>query len=109
MLQMKELHSLGFKDRAQCEAALRQSGGDLRGALSVLQQPLLEPFRQRVWSTQPEAPIDLDNPDKQVWALFTHADNLPSCSCVCSDSIRTFMCDGEAVTLSCFRTFGGCF
>ncbi|XP_062377874.1 interferon regulatory factor 9 [Sardina pilchardus] len=63
--KMQELHSLGFQSRAQCESALRQSGGDIRGALSVLQRPLLEPFHQRVWSTLPEAPIDLDNPDKQ--------------------------------------------
>ncbi|KAL2085337.1 hypothetical protein ACEWY4_018657 [Coilia grayii] len=63
--KMQELRSLGFQDRTLCEAALRQSGGDVRGALSVLQRPLLEPFHQRVWSTQPEAPIDVSNPDKQ--------------------------------------------
>ncbi|XP_012688696.3 LOW QUALITY PROTEIN: E3 ubiquitin-protein ligase RNF31 [Clupea harengus] len=63
--KMQELHSLGFKDRAQCEGALRQSGGDVHGALSVLQRPLLEPFHQRVWCSQPEAPIDVNNPDKQ--------------------------------------------
>lgn len=68
---MQELHSLGFKDRAQCEGALRQSGGDVHGALSVLQRPLLEPFHQRVWCSQPEAPIDVNNPDKQVGADFT--------------------------------------
>ncbi|XP_063062600.1 E3 ubiquitin-protein ligase RNF31-like [Engraulis encrasicolus] len=63
--KMQELRSLGFQDRSRCEAALRQSGGDVRGALSVLQRPLLEPFHQRVWSSQPEPSIDVSNPDKQ--------------------------------------------
>lgn len=63
--KMRELQSMGFKDRAQCEAALRQSGGGIRGALSVLQRPLLEPFHQRIWSDQPEAPINASDPDKQ--------------------------------------------
>uniref|UniRef100_A0A673CWP6 E3 ubiquitin-protein ligase RNF31-like n=1 Tax=Sphaeramia orbicularis TaxID=375764 RepID=A0A673CWP6_9TELE len=62
---MLELHSLGFRDVAQCEEALRQSGGEVKGALSLLQRPLLEPFHQRIWANQPEPPIDPKHPDKQ--------------------------------------------
>ncbi|KAM3593482.1 uncharacterized protein V6R79_013829 [Siganus canaliculatus] len=64
-VKMKELHSLGFRDVSQCEEALRLSGGEVKGALSLLQRPLLEPFHQRVWSEQPEPPIDPAHPDKQ--------------------------------------------
>lgn len=63
---MKELHSLGFRDSSQSEEALRLSGGEVKGALSLLQRPLLEPFHQRIWTDQPEPPIDPKNPDKQV-------------------------------------------
>lgn len=63
--KMKELHSLGFRDVAQCEEALRLSGGEVKGALSLLQRPLLEPFHQRIWTTQLEPPIDPKHPDKQ--------------------------------------------
>ncbi|XP_041824210.1 E3 ubiquitin-protein ligase RNF31-like [Melanotaenia boesemani] len=78
-VKMRELHSLGFQDMAQCEEALRQSGGELKGALSLLQRPLLEPFHQRIWIDQPEPPIDPKHPDKQricrrLLALY----NLPS-------------------------------
>uniref|UniRef100_A0A673CWN9 E3 ubiquitin-protein ligase RNF31-like n=1 Tax=Sphaeramia orbicularis TaxID=375764 RepID=A0A673CWN9_9TELE len=64
-VKMRELHSLGFRDVAQCEEALRQSGGEVKGALSLLQRPLLEPFHQRIWANQPEPPIDPKHPDKQ--------------------------------------------
>ncbi|KAM9332869.1 E3 ubiquitin-protein ligase RNF31-like isoform 1-T3 [Pholidichthys leucotaenia] len=79
-VKMKELHSLGFVDVAQCEEALRQSGGEVKGALSLLQRPLLEQFHQRIWTVdQPEPPIDPKHPDKQrmcrrLLALY----NLPS-------------------------------
>uniref|UniRef100_UPI0037E93FC8 E3 ubiquitin-protein ligase RNF31-like n=1 Tax=Semicossyphus pulcher TaxID=241346 RepID=UPI0037E93FC8 len=63
--KMKELHSLGFRDVLQCEEALRQSGGEVKGALSLLQRPLLEHFHQRIWTEQPEPPIDPKHPDKQ--------------------------------------------
>ncbi|KAM3860391.1 E3 ubiquitin-protein ligase RNF31-like [Diretmus argenteus] len=63
--KMRELNSLGFREVSQCEEALRLSGGDLKGALSLLQRPLLEPFHQRIWSDQPEPPVDPNNPDKQ--------------------------------------------
>lgn len=63
---MKELHSLGFRDVSHCEEALRQSGGEVKGALSLLQRPLVEPFHQRIWLDQPEPPIDPKDPDKQV-------------------------------------------
>lgn len=63
---MRELHSLGFKEVAQCEEALRQSAGEVKGALSLLQRPLLEPFHQRIWSEQVEPPIDPKHQDKQV-------------------------------------------
>ncbi|XP_056155351.1 E3 ubiquitin-protein ligase RNF31 [Lampris incognitus] len=64
-IKLRELRSLGFREVSQCEEALRQSGGEMKGALSLLQRPLLEPFHQRIWSEQPEAPFDLTNPDKQ--------------------------------------------
>ncbi|AWP21084.1 putative E3 ubiquitin-protein ligase RNF31 [Scophthalmus maximus] len=64
-VKTRELQSLGFRDVAQCEEALRLSGGELKGALSLLQRPLLEPFHRRIWTEQPEPPIDPKNPDKQ--------------------------------------------
>ncbi|KAK2886759.1 hypothetical protein Q8A73_020705 [Channa argus] len=64
-VKMRELHSLGFRDVAQCEEALRLSGGEVKGALSLLQRPVLEPFHQRIWADQPEPPIDPKHPDKQ--------------------------------------------
>ncbi|XP_017269594.1 E3 ubiquitin-protein ligase RNF31 isoform X2 [Kryptolebias marmoratus] len=78
-VKMKELHSLGFQDVSQCEEALRQSGGEVKGALSLLQRPLMEPFHQHIWIDQPEPPIDPKHPDKQrtcrrLLALY----NLPS-------------------------------
>ncbi|XP_068566398.1 E3 ubiquitin-protein ligase RNF31-like [Cebidichthys violaceus] len=64
-VKMKELHSLGFRDALRCEEALRLSGGEVKGALSLLQRPLLEPFHQRIWTDQPEPPIDPKHPDRQ--------------------------------------------
>ncbi|KAL7842869.1 hypothetical protein SRHO_G00245580 [Serrasalmus rhombeus] len=63
--KVKELASLGFTDTAACEEALRQSGGEVRGALVLLQRPLLEPFHKHMWSDEPEQPIDINHPDKQ--------------------------------------------
>ncbi|KAL6097487.1 rnf31 [Pungitius sinensis] len=64
-VKMKELRSLGFREASRCEEALRLSGGEVKGALSLLQRPLLEPFHQRIWTDQPEPPIDPQDPDKQ--------------------------------------------
>ncbi|XP_047424660.1 E3 ubiquitin-protein ligase RNF31-like [Mugil cephalus] len=64
-IKMRELYSLGFRDASKCEEALRQSGGEVKGALSLLQRPLLEPFHQHIWNDQIEAPIDPKHPDKQ--------------------------------------------
>ncbi|XP_047205214.1 E3 ubiquitin-protein ligase RNF31 [Girardinichthys multiradiatus] len=64
-VKMRELNFLGFQDMPQCEEALRQSGGDIRGSLSLLQRPLMEPFHQRIWLDQPEPPINPRHPDKQ--------------------------------------------
>uniref|UniRef100_A0A673MGN5 E3 ubiquitin-protein ligase RNF31-like n=1 Tax=Sinocyclocheilus rhinocerous TaxID=307959 RepID=A0A673MGN5_9TELE len=64
-VKVKELGSLGFNDVTRCEEALRQSGGDVRGALVLLQRPLLDSFHQRMWSEEPEPPIDINHPDKQ--------------------------------------------
>ncbi|KAG7524316.1 hypothetical protein JOB18_010307 [Solea senegalensis] len=63
--KMRELHSLGFRDVAKCEEALRLSGGEVKGALSLLQRPLLEPYHQRIWTDFPEPQIDAAHPDKQ--------------------------------------------
>uniref|UniRef100_A0A3B5M8C5 RBR-type E3 ubiquitin transferase n=1 Tax=Xiphophorus couchianus TaxID=32473 RepID=A0A3B5M8C5_9TELE len=76
-VKMRELHSLGFQDMSQCEEALRQSGGDIKGALSLLQRPLMEPFHQRIWLDQPEPPINPKHPDKQCRRLLALYD-LPS-------------------------------
>lgn len=64
--QVKKLCSLGFSDEARCHEALRQSGGEVRGALALLQRPLLEPFHERIWSDKPEPAVDIHHPDKQV-------------------------------------------
>lgn len=64
--QVKELASLGFTDSTACDEALRQSGGEVRGALVLLQRPLLESFHKRMWSDEPEPTIDINHHDKQV-------------------------------------------
>jgi len=66
LIQVKELCSLGFEDESLCHEVLRQSRGELHGALALLQRPLLDPFHQRMWSDKPEQPIDVRHPDKQV-------------------------------------------
>ncbi|KAI1888856.1 hypothetical protein AGOR_G00173080 [Albula goreensis] len=63
--KVRELCSLGFSEVVRCEEALRLSGGEVQGALSLLQRPLLQPFHQRMWSEQPEPRIDFRHPDKQ--------------------------------------------
>ncbi|XP_034038916.1 E3 ubiquitin-protein ligase RNF31 isoform X2 [Thalassophryne amazonica] len=63
--KVKELCSLGFSDEVQCHDVLRQSGGEIRGALALLQRPLLGPFHERMWSDKPEPPVDIHHPDKQ--------------------------------------------
>ncbi|XP_023680999.1 E3 ubiquitin-protein ligase RNF31-like isoform X1 [Paramormyrops kingsleyae] len=63
--KMEELSSLGFREADKCEEALRMSGGEVRGALSFLQRPLLEEFHKRVWSDLPEPTIDIKDPDRQ--------------------------------------------
>ncbi|XP_028329514.1 E3 ubiquitin-protein ligase RNF31 isoform X1 [Gouania willdenowi] len=63
--KVKDLFALGFTNDSDCHEALRQSGGDIRGALALLQRPLLEPFHKRIWSDKPEPPVDIHHPDKQ--------------------------------------------
>lgn len=63
--KMRELQSLGFRDVSKCEEALRLSGGEVKGALSLLQRPLLEPYHERIWANQAEPPINPNDPDKQ--------------------------------------------
>uniref|UniRef100_A0AAQ6IF97 RBR-type E3 ubiquitin transferase n=1 Tax=Anabas testudineus TaxID=64144 RepID=A0AAQ6IF97_ANATE len=63
--KVKELCALGFSDEAHCHEVLKQSGGEVRGALALLQRPLLEPFHKRIWSDKPEPPIDIHHPNKQ--------------------------------------------
>nr|XP_020441134.1 E3 ubiquitin-protein ligase RNF31-like [Monopterus albus] len=65
LAKVKELCALGFSDEVRCHEVLRQSGGEVRGALAVLQRPLLEPFHKRIWSDKPEPPVDIHHPDKQ--------------------------------------------
>lgn len=61
---------LGFSDEAHCHEVLKQSGGEVRGALALLQRPLLEPFHKRIWSDKPEPPVDIHHPDRQVRLLI---------------------------------------
>ncbi|KAM7401442.1 hypothetical protein PAMA_005581 [Pampus argenteus] len=65
LAKVKELASLGFSDEARCHEVLQQSGGEVRGALALLQRPLLEPFHEHIWSDKPEPPVDINHPDKQ--------------------------------------------
>ncbi|KAI5093130.1 E3 ubiquitin-protein ligase RNF31 [Silurus meridionalis] len=79
LARVKELASIGFTDTAACEEALRQSGGEVRGALVLLQRPLLESFHKRMWSDEPEPTIDINHPDKQrVCRRLLAMYNLPS-------------------------------
>ncbi|KAM9774840.1 E3 ubiquitin-protein ligase RNF31-like [Syngnathus typhle] len=64
-MKMNELNSLGFRDARRCEEALRQSGGEVKGALSVLQRPLLDAFHKRIWSEQPDPSVEPNHPDKE--------------------------------------------
>lgn len=64
--QVKELCAIGFSDESSCHEILRQSGGDLRVALVLLQRPLLEPFHKQIWSEKPEPPVEIHHPDKEV-------------------------------------------
>lgn len=74
---MKELCALGFSDKSRCHDMLRQSGGDVRGALVLLQRPLLQPFHSQIWSEEPEPPVDIYHPDKQVSRrIHTHTHTL---------------------------------
>uniref|UniRef100_A0A8C2WDA1 RBR-type E3 ubiquitin transferase n=1 Tax=Cyclopterus lumpus TaxID=8103 RepID=A0A8C2WDA1_CYCLU len=65
LAKVKELCALGFSDEARCHDVLRQSGGEVRGALALLQRPLLEPFHKHIWSDKPEPAVDIHHPDKQ--------------------------------------------
>ncbi|KAK1878582.1 E3 ubiquitin-protein ligase RNF31 [Dissostichus eleginoides] len=77
--KVKELSALGFSDEAPCHEALRQSGGEVRGALALLQRPLLEPFHKHIWSDKPEPPVDIHHPDKQrICRRLLAVYNLPS-------------------------------
>ncbi|KAF7641906.1 hypothetical protein LDENG_00268680 [Lucifuga dentata] len=69
LCKVKELVSLGFNDEAHCHEVLRQSGGEVRGALALLQRPLLEPFHEHMWSNKPEPPVDIHHPDKQIFLI----------------------------------------
>lgn len=42
----------------------------MRGALVLLQRPLLEGFHKRIWSDKPDPPVDIHHPDKQVSSLL---------------------------------------
>uniref|UniRef100_A0A3B4AG94 RanBP2-type domain-containing protein n=1 Tax=Periophthalmus magnuspinnatus TaxID=409849 RepID=A0A3B4AG94_9GOBI len=48
----------------QVQEVLTQAGGQLRGALALLQRSMLEPFHERIWSDDPEPPVDVHHPDK---------------------------------------------
>ncbi|XP_077581291.1 E3 ubiquitin-protein ligase RNF31 isoform X2 [Stigmatopora nigra] len=65
LAKVKMLCSLGFSNEAHCHEVLRQNGGEVRGALALLQRPLLEPFHKRIWSDEPEPAVDINNPDKE--------------------------------------------
>ncbi|XP_072296664.1 E3 ubiquitin-protein ligase RNF31 [Eucyclogobius newberryi] len=62
--KVDELSGLGFADVSQVQDVLTQTGGQLRGALALLQRAMLEPFHERIWSEAPEPPVDVHHPDK---------------------------------------------
>ncbi|XP_047445540.1 E3 ubiquitin-protein ligase RNF31 isoform X2 [Mugil cephalus] len=65
LTKVKEMCGLGFSDENCCHEFLRRSSGEVRGALALLQRPLLEPFHKRIWSDKPEPPVEIHHPDKQ--------------------------------------------
>ncbi|XP_061746510.1 E3 ubiquitin-protein ligase RNF31 isoform X2 [Nerophis ophidion] len=74
LAKVQVLVSLGFREESRCHEVLRQGGGQLRAALTLLQRPLMDAFHQRIWSQQPEPPLDIHHPDKQMQSLT-------SCQC----------------------------
>uniref|UniRef100_A0A8C5WDB8 RBR-type E3 ubiquitin transferase n=1 Tax=Leptobrachium leishanense TaxID=445787 RepID=A0A8C5WDB8_9ANUR len=63
--KVEELRALGFMDRGIVVAALYESAGDVRKALSLLQRPILEPFLIRMWEDQ-QPPIKVFSEDRQA-------------------------------------------
>ncbi|XP_037837983.1 E3 ubiquitin-protein ligase RNF31 isoform X1 [Kryptolebias marmoratus] len=79
LAKVKEICALGFSDETHCHDVLRQSGGEVRGALALLQRPFLEPFHKRIWSDIPEPPVDIHHPDKErICRRLLAVYNLPS-------------------------------
>ncbi|XP_076602037.1 E3 ubiquitin-protein ligase RNF31 isoform X2 [Chaetodon auriga] len=79
LAKVEELCALGFSDETRCHEVLRQSGGEVRGALTLLQRPLLEFFHKHMWSDKPEPPVDIHHPDKQrICRRLLAVYNLPS-------------------------------
>ncbi|XP_075871631.1 E3 ubiquitin-protein ligase RNF31 [Nelusetta ayraudi] len=79
LAKVKELCGMGFSDESGCHDTLRQSGGDVRAALVLLQRPLLEPFHKHIWSERPEPPVEIHHPDKQrICRRLLAMYNLPS-------------------------------
>ncbi|XP_054624953.1 E3 ubiquitin-protein ligase RNF31 isoform X1 [Dunckerocampus dactyliophorus] len=79
LAKVEMLCSQGFSDEAHCHEVVSQSGGDVRGALALLQRPLLEPFHERIWSDKPEPAVDIHHPDKQrICRRLLAVYNLPS-------------------------------
>ncbi|XP_053740188.1 E3 ubiquitin-protein ligase RNF31 isoform X2 [Synchiropus splendidus] len=65
LAKVEMLLSLGHQDPAACHDVLRQSGGEMHGALVLLQRPLLEVFHRNIWSEKPQTAVDIHHPDKQ--------------------------------------------
>ncbi|KAL7869891.1 hypothetical protein AOLI_G00138790 [Acnodon oligacanthus] len=63
--QLCVLNKAGFVDRLECEKALFINGGDLEGALSHLQRPLLQHFHQNIWKEQSQIHFNIGHPDKE--------------------------------------------
>ncbi|XP_022524852.2 E3 ubiquitin-protein ligase RNF31 [Astyanax mexicanus] len=77
--KLRLLRTLGFVDRLACEKALSMSGGDLDGALSHLQRPLLEHFHQNIWKKQPQIYFNINHQDKdRLYRRLLGLYNLPS-------------------------------
>ncbi|XP_026887738.2 E3 ubiquitin-protein ligase RNF31 isoform X2 [Electrophorus electricus] len=73
------LMSMGFVDRLACEKALFISAGDLGGALSHLQRPLLQPLHNNIWKEQTNIHFDINHDDKEwLCCRLLGLYNLPS-------------------------------
>ncbi|XP_076856824.1 E3 ubiquitin-protein ligase RNF31-like [Brachyhypopomus gauderio] len=77
--KLHALMSMGFVDKLACEEALFISAGDLDGALSHLQCPLLQPLHKHIWTEKANINFDINHDDKEwLCCRLLGLYNLPS-------------------------------